>query len=193
MKGIRKIIDKNSTGKKVLWLFVLTNLVYLFMLIISIPKTMKYSNGMKLLDMMPMGYDSAYINSLFEALGEEGRQVYLYNQLPVDMIYPFLFGISYCLLITYFLKKLNKLKSFFFYLCLLPIIAGIADYSENFGIVAMLNSYPDLSQISMRVTNIFSITKSMTTMIYFVALIITLIIFGIKTLSVKETSANNAT
>ena len=189
MKRIRKIIDKNSTGKKVLFLFVLTNLVYAIMLIITIPKTMKYSNGMKLLDMMPTGYDSEYINSLFEALGENGRQAYLYGQLPVDMIYPFLFGISYCLMIGYFLKRINKLSSAFFYLCFLPVIAGIADYLENFGIITMLNNYPDLSQTSMNATNYFSIAKSMTTTVFFVALIITLLMLGIKTMKERKTSA----
>ena len=84
------------------------------MLMVTIPKTMGFSKGMKLLDMMPMGYDSEYINTLFEALGENGRGVYLYNQIPIDMVYPFLFGISYCLLLVYFLQKINKLNSAFF-------------------------------------------------------------------------------
>jgi len=190
MKRVRKIIDKNSTGKKVLWLFVLTNLVYVFMLIITIPKTMKYANGMKLLDMMPMGYDSAYINALFEVLGEKGRQVYLYNQLPVDMIYPFLFGVSYCLLIGYFLKKINKLNTAFFYLCFLPLIVGAADYLENLGIITMLYSYPVLSQTIMDSTNIFSIIKSMTTTIYFISLIFILIIFGIKAMKKRKPGVN---
>ncbi|MCP3933629.1 MAG: hypothetical protein GY705_31565 [Bacteroidetes bacterium] len=181
MKRIKEIVNKNLTGKKVLLLFVLTNLIYTIMLIVTIPKTMTFSNGMKLLDMMPTGYDSEYVNALFETLGVNGREVYLYNQIPVDMIYPFLFGICYCLLIAYFLKKLKKLNSAFFYLCFLPIIAGIADYLENFGIINMLNKYPNLSQISMDATNIFSIVKSMATAIYFIALIITLLFFGIKT------------
>lgn len=190
MKRVRKIIDKNSTGKKVLWLFVLTNLVYVFMLIITIPKTMKYANGMKLLDMMPTGYDSAYINSLFEVLGEKGRQVYLHNQLPVDMIYPFLFGVSYCLLIGYFLKKINKLNTAFFYLCFLPLIVGAADYLENLGIISMLYSYPVLSQTIMDSTNIFSIIKSMTTTIYFISLIFILIMFGIKAMKKRKPGVN---
>jgi len=190
MKRIRKIIDKNSTGKKVLFFFILTNLVYAIMLIITIPKTMTFSNGMKLLDMMPTGYDSEYINSLFEALGENGRQAYLYGQLPVDMIYPFLFGITYCLMIGYFLKKINNLSSAFFYLCFLPVIAGIADYLENFGIITMLNNYPDLSQTSMNATNYFSIVKSMTTTVFFIALIIILLMLGIKTMKERKTSAN---
>ena len=191
MKRVRKIIDKNLAGKKVLWLFVLTNLVYAIMLIITIPKTMQFSNGMKLLDMMPMGYDSEYINSLFEALGEEGRQVYLYYQLPIDMIYPFLFGVSYCLLIGYFLKKINKLNSVFFYLCFLPVIAGIADYLENLGIITMLNNYPVLSQATMGSTNIFSILKSMTTTVFFISLISILLILGIRTIKERKASANN--
>ena len=107
MKRIKEIINKSLTGKKVLLLFVLTNLVYAIMLTVTIPKTMTSSNGMKLLDMRPTGYDSVYVNTLFETLGVNGREVYLYNQIPVDMIYPFLFGISYCLLIAYFLKKIK--------------------------------------------------------------------------------------
>ncbi|MFT4537392.1 MAG: uncharacterized membrane protein YccF (DUF307 family) [Saprospiraceae bacterium] len=113
MKRIRDIVNKNLAGKKVLLLFVLTNFIYAIMLIVTIPKTMTYSNGMKLLDMMPTGYDSEYVNSLFKTLGVNGREVYLYNQIPVDMIYPFLFGISYCLLLAYFLKILNKINSTF--------------------------------------------------------------------------------
>ena len=150
---------------------------------------MTFSNGMKLLDMMPTGYDPEYINALFDALGENGREVYLYNQIPVDMIYPFLFGISYCLLIAYFLKKINKLNSAFFYLSFLPIIAEIADYLENLGIINMLNNYPNQSQVSMDATNIFSIIKSMTTTVFFVALIITLLILGIKTIKKRKTNA----
>ncbi|MCR9289168.1 MAG: hypothetical protein NXI23_17470 [Bacteroidetes bacterium] len=185
MKKLKDLINRNLTGSKVLVLFVLTNIIYAFMLIITIPKTMGFSNGMKLLDMMPTGYNFEYINTLFDTLGEKGREVYLYNQIPVDMIYPFLFGISYCLLIAYFLKKLNKLNSPFFYLCLLPLVAGIADYFENFGIISMLNSYPDLSLFSTTATNIFTILKSMTTTIYMVALIITLIVLGLKTIKRK--------
>ena len=191
MERIRKIIVRNLTGKKVLLLFLLTNIVYAVMLTVTIPKTMTFSNGLKLLDMMPLGYDLEYINMLFETLGENGRQVYLTNQLPVDMIYPFLFGISYCLLIGYFLKKLNKLDSFFFYLCFLPLIAGIADYAENIGIFTMLYNFPDLSPFTAKVTNVFSVVKSTTTTVFFIALIITLLMLGISKIKERiKTSAN---
>ncbi|MFL1011537.1 hypothetical protein [Flavisericum labens] len=149
---------------------------------------MTFSNNLKLLDMMPLGYTSEYIETLLETLGENGRQVYLKTQLPVDMIYPLLFGVSYSLLIGYFLKKLDKLNSVFFILCFLPVIAGIADYSENFGIITMLINYPDLSPTTIKVTNIFSVVKSMSTTVFFVTLIIILIFFGIKTIKERKTS-----
>ncbi|MCF6287667.1 MAG: hypothetical protein L3J53_00330 [Proteobacteria bacterium] len=186
MKKMRTIINRHLTGKKVLLLFVLTNFVYAFMLILTIPKTMVFSNGMQLLDMLPLGYDLEYIQKLFNTLGENGREIYLYNQIPVDMIYPFFFGISYCLLIAYFLKKFNKLNSAFFYLCFLPIIAGLADYLENFGIITMLNNYPNISQTSAITTNIFSIVKSMTTTVLFITLIITLLMLGIQLYARKK-------
>jgi hypothetical protein len=189
MKRLTKFIEKNISGKKVLGLFILTNLVYLFMLTVTIPKTMEFSNGMKLLDMMPTGYDLNYVSELFTSLGENGRLTYLTNQIPVDMIYPLLFGLSYCLLLGYFLKKLNKLYSQYIYLCLIPIIAGIADYLENIGIITMLNNYPELKGTTVYITNIFSVIKSISTSIFFIALIVVLITLGIKGLN-RKTSAN---
>lgn len=187
MKRLTKFIEKNISGKKVLGLFILTNIVYAFMLIVTIPKTMEFSNGMELLDMMPTGYDLNYVNELFNSLGEIGRLTYLTNQIPVDMIYPLLFGLSYCLLLGYFLKKLNKLNSRHIYLCVIPIIAGIADYLENIGIITMLKSYPDLTEISVKTTSLFSLIKSISTTAFFIILIIVLMILGLKTINEKNT------
>lgn len=186
MKKINETIHKNSTGKKVLVLFIITTIVYAVMLIITIPKTMIYSNGMRLLDMMPGGYDSEYIRTLFEALGEKGRRIYLLNQIPIDMIYPFLFGITYCLLMAYLLKKIDKFNSALYYLCFLPVIAGIADYLENLGVISMLVNYPGQSHFSMMATNVFTLIKSTMTTLYFVALIIVLLMLGIKTIKTRN-------
>lgn len=177
---MNKIIEKNISCKKVLGLFILTNLVYAIMLLITIPNTMRFANGMKLLDMMPTGYDFDYVNKLFSALGDNGRETYLTSQIPLDMLYPLLFGISYCLVMAYFLKKLNKLNTSFIYLCLLPIIAGIADYIENIGFIIMLKNYPDFTQTTVKVTSIFSVIKSISTSVFFITLVIILILVGIK-------------
>jgi hypothetical protein len=136
--------------------------------------------------MMPIGYDLDYVSELFNALGENGRLTYLNNQIPVDMIYPLLFGLSYCLLLGYFLKKLNKLNSPYSFLSLLPIIAGIADYLENFGIISMLKNYPELKETTVYATNIFSVIKSISTSLFFIALIIILGSLGFKAMNNKK-------
>ena len=183
---MKELIKRNINGRKVLLLFILTNIVYMIMLTITIPKVMSYSGGMNLPDMMPAGYDAEYIRSLFNSLGEKGRNAYLFIQLPVDMIYPLLFGISYCLVLAYFLNKLGKTESPLFNLCFLPLFAGLFDYLENFGIIAMLNSYPGNSVILTQVTNVFSVLKSLLTTIYFVVLIICFILFVIRKLFQKS-------
>ena len=141
--------------------------------------------------MIPTGYDLNYVSELFSSLGENGRETYLTSQIPVDMIYPLLFGLTYCLLLGYFLKKLNKFIVPYTYLCLLPIIAGIADYLENFGIITMLTSYPDFSEIAVKTTNSFSLIKSISTSVFFIVLVIIFIMLGFKAINRKKTSANN--
>ncbi len=95
--------------------------------------------------MIPSEYDRAYVVELFDALGKEGRHAYQTVQIPVDMIYPLLFAISYTLLFAYFLKKINRFKNPFIYLTLLPLVSGVSDYAENIGIIVMLKSYPQLT------------------------------------------------
>ncbi len=183
---MKELIKRNTNGRKVLFLFILTNIVYLIMLTVTIPKVMSYSGGMNLLDMMPSGYNAEYANNLLRSLGEQGRNAYLYIQLPVDMVYPLLFGVSYCLVLAYFLNKLGKTDSPLFYLCFLPLFAGLFDYFENFGIIAMLKTYPGNSGLLTQITNVFSVLKSLLTTIYFVVLIICLIVFVIRKLFLKS-------
>lgn len=189
-KKITKFFQKNIAGKKVVSLFIITNVVYVFMLTVTIPKTMEFSNGMKLLDMLPMGYDFNYVDQLCNTLGEIGRKTYLSNQIPVDMVYPLLFGICYCLVLAYFLNKLDKLKTPLAYLCFLPFLAGAMDYAENIGIIALLNSYPDINKSSVTITSSFSLIKSTTTTIYFLVLIASLLVLGIRTLSKAKSTVS---
>ena len=175
---MKDLIKKNINGNKVLFLFILTNIVYAIMLTITIPKVMHYSGGMKILDMMPMGYSPEYVKSLFNTLDEEGRFVYLCRQLPVDMVYPLLFGISSCLILAYFLNKLGKLDSPLYYLCLIPLFSGLFDYGENIGIITMLNTFPNNSIFVAQITNVFSILKSSFTTTYFIVIIVILLVLA---------------
>lgn len=179
IRSLKKLIYAYSNGKTVLIFFIPSTIVYLLMMVITIPNVSGFANGMKILDMMPEGYDKEYVDNLFSTLGENGRFAYLYKQIPLDLIFPALFGIGYCLLFAFFLKKINKIKSSVLYFSFLPLIAGISDYIENIGIITMLNQYPNYSVETVTITNSFSLLKSSTTTIYFIALIFVLIAFGV--------------
>jgi hypothetical protein len=177
---MRTLVKRNLDGRKILLLFFLTNILYIVMLTITIPLVMRFSGGMKLLDMKPSGYNPAYVDSLLSALGDKGRSAYLFRQLPLDMIYPGLFAITYCLLLAFILKKLHKLDGHLFYLCLLPVFSGVFDYCENIGIIIMLKMYPDHPNWIANSTSLFSVLKSSFTTVYFVTLIVFVIVLGIN-------------
>jgi len=156
------------------------------MLVVTIPDLMQFSGGMKILDMMPTGYNIQYVNTLFNTLGTVGRDSYLHHQLPLDLIYPMLFGISSCLVLAFFLNQLGKLDSWLFYLCLIPLFSGLFDYAENIGIITMLKNYPNISVLQVQITSVFTVLKSVLTSIYFIILIITLLAVAKNKLFIRK-------
>ena len=176
-----KFINDYSSGRNVLIFFTLSTSIYIIMLTITIPQIMAISE-MKILDMMPTGYPPKYVNELMLTMGETGRHLYLFHQIPLDMLYPLLFGISNTLIIAYLLKKVKIFDNKLIYLCFIPIIAGVFDYSENVGIIMILKNYPNNTDILSQVTNVFSILKSMFTTLYFVELLVLLFVLAVRRL-----------
>jgi len=173
--NIVQYISIKTSGKKVLIFLAPTLAVYLTMLFYSIPKVLEYSGGMKILDLIPTGYNTEYAQRLLETLGETGREIYSFQQIPLDMIYPGLFAVSFSLLLAFLLKKTFPLTSEIQNLAIIPIFVGLFDYMENIGIIIMLTSYPDFYAWVASITNIFSISKSLLTTIVFVLIIISLV------------------
>ena len=81
-------LEKYASGRTVLILFIVTMVVYLWIVVFSIPAVLEASPDMVLFDVSPMGYSHEYANELLESIGEDGRRKYMLQQLPVDLIYP---------------------------------------------------------------------------------------------------------
>ena len=150
------------------------------MLLYTIPNLMNYTNGMKILDLQPTGFSAEYAKTLFDNLGVIGRDYYLYTQLPLDMIYPFLFAVAYSLLLTFLFKKSFNPESKLHFLSIIPLFGGLFDYFENIGIIIMLSIYPSFSTHLANVTSLFSVLKSISTTIFFVLLVIGIVGIIIK-------------
>lgn len=177
MKKLITNMQDKATGRRVLKFFIGAFIIYFLMLFYSIPKTEAHAEGMKVLDLLPSGYSYEYVMALFDNLGEVGRNLYLYLQLPLDFIYPGLFAISCSLLLFWlYLKVVNK-NSKVFYFCLTPFLAGLFDYVENMNILYMLISYPNLTELEVLISSTATILKSGFTIIFWFLLIIGIVMF----------------
>jgi len=180
------LIQKYSTGKNVILLFSITMVVYLTILLYSIPKVVTSAPEMKLFDVSPSGYTTEYAISLLNAIGPEGRDLYLSLQLPLDFIYPGLFIISYSLLFAWFLKKNYGLESKVFYVLYIPILAGLFDYAENVLIIMMLKAYPNLGSGVVAAASLATIIKSILTSIFFTLFSLSIILVVWKSIFKKR-------
>lgn len=151
------------------------------MIIFIIPQLEELAGGMKIPDMMPTGYDPAYFYSLLVALGQKGRNLYLFKQIPFDMIYPFLYGFSFTLLLSFIYNLLFTKETLIRYLCLIPFLAAFFDYAENLTIANLLYTFPYFSVNNARMASIFTILKSAFTVLSFV-----LVFAGVLSVVVKR-------
>ncbi|MDF2947151.1 MAG: hypothetical protein K0S51_1830 [Bacillales bacterium] len=162
------------TWKNAIIWFISSQFVYFTMLLITIPVVESYSKEMKIFDLMPTGYSYDYAVQLLKGLGADGRNAYLYYQIPLDIIYPFLMGITGVFFIKLIIKQLNfRRLSFLIYL---PIIAACFDYLENFMVIGMINLFRNLSPTLVGIASIFTTIKSLFTVIYLTALSVLAII-----------------
>jgi hypothetical protein len=179
---MKTLIKNRLKGSVVLLFFIISSSLYFLMIFGTIPHLHKITNGIKILDMMPAGYDFKYVVQLMEALGETGRHYYLSMQIPIDLVFSFFFAVSNFMILAWFLKKLDKLDTRWFYVCYLPLFAGVFDYAENFSIISILNSYPEIEGNSVLFSNLFSVMKGSLTTIALSVLLIILLVFLFKRL-----------
>ena len=164
-------IFRVTNGMNVLFFLVPSLALYFVMLFYTIPAVQAYTPEMKVFDLMPAGYSYDYAIELLSSLGEEGRDEYLYRQLPLDFIYPALFSISSSLLLAWLFLKRHEENSRIFYLCLVPIFAGIFDYLENVFIIVMIFTFPDVSRFHVAFASNVTIVKSGLTTMFFLLLL----------------------
>lgn len=160
-------LQKAATGKRVISFILPAMVFYALMLLYTIPQVKLHAAGLKLFDLSPFGYSYEYALKLLSALGDNGRAIYLYRQLPLDFVYPGLFAVSFSLLLAWIFAKILRVDSVMFYSCLVPLVAGLFDYLENMCIVFMLTSFPNVSEVLVLFASVCTIVKSILTVASF--------------------------
>lgn len=104
-------------------------------------------------------YTPEKVYGMIAAYGEQGRQEYVATQVTLDLAYPLVLNLFFILvLISVFRRAFpdnRKMQA----LALLPLLAMLADYLENAGIVAMLLLYPQQPPALAQVSSLFSSAK----------------------------------
>jgi len=172
MEKIIQLLKTLASGRIVAGLFILTQAIYLTMLLVTLPAVQSFAADKVLFDLSLTGYSYDYAVSLLQALESEGRRVYLERQLPLDFIYPALFAISNALLLTWIFNKSYAPDSRMFNFCLIPFVAGLFDYLENIAIIQMIHAYPQVSPGLVSLSSAFTLLKSGFTSMFFLLLLI---------------------
>ncbi len=158
----------------------LTAAICAVMNLLLIPRIEAGTGGVRCFDMnFAYGYDTA--KEFLGLLTDEGRQIYLGRQLPLDFVYPVAYGLFFGLLI-YTLSRGKKA------LLVFPALLAAADYIENICVLIMLRS----ADLPRALVNAASVATSAKTILMYVCilLIIALIVYYLKTKKKKEQDKN---
>lgn len=181
---IAKSLEK-TTIKLWLLFLLLSQTIYIIMQTYSIPSIIHEADGLAIFDMRPLGYTYEYAYKFLSQLSEKGVELYTHIQLPLDILFPILNCLTGLCTFTLIVRLYNKVKNktkldmqsaFFKAVLSLPLVAMLFDYLENIMILVMLSYKLAVPKFLVYVASIFTITKSMSTLIFYAMIIIICII-----------------
>ena len=137
---INKLKQVQQNTKKVNWgiiiiLYVVQILIFQFMLRVTFPVIQANLGELQMFDMMKNGYDVSIAERILAVMGEEGRNLYLHVQMPIDFVYPVLMAVVYYLVLV----KTSTTFRYSYYV--FPVLLTLCDWMENVCIIWMLSGH----------------------------------------------------
>ena len=142
---------------------------------IGVAGLLKITGGASILD-FEFGYSSEKAYGILTALGVEGRTFYLMRILPMDFPLPLTYMLFFTGVIALLCKHTTQIKPLRF-LLFVPVFAMLFDWTENIGILAMLNSYPILPEWAASVASVFGMLKTVFTVGSLVIIVMLFLIY----------------
>lgn len=139
------------------------------------------TGGPTILD-MTFTTSPADVYAVLGALGEAGRAFDLTHIVPLDLVFPFSYGLFLSVAVTWLLLRSVPNESPWIRVNLLPVIAATADYCENAGVVTMLFTYPARLDPVAAFTSAMYVVKFAFSALSFLALFGALALWGIMAL-----------
>ncbi|MEP2532015.1 hypothetical protein [Shimia sp.] len=163
---------------KVFWgSFGAALLVYLVMVLWSLPFIAEQADGLVPFDMRPLGYTPEEARTFITALSEEGRVFYLDVQHMLDFIYPALLAAMLIIGLQLVFPRRWAMGLGF-----IALLGAASDYLENYMVSVMLTTPVDaLSDNLVGLAQFWTLSKSAAATICSVALL-----FGGARLAVRR-------
>lgn len=152
---------------RLFWIsFCLAGALYAVMALWSAPYLSVEADGLRMLDMRPLGYSYEQAQAYLNALSDEGRVFYLTVQHRLDMLYPALLALSF--VFAFFWALSGPLR---WGLSAVAVLGAAADYLENMRVADLLRA-PEPSAQMVADANLATVVKSGAVTLCFVALLI---------------------
>lgn len=116
---------------------------------------------------LKFGYDKDQAVQVLDDIGNTTLPKYRFGLLVTDMIYPFVYGSLLGLL----LLRIWKLK----WILALPVLVMLFDMGENLSILALVDTFPELSEANVQRASLFSSAKWVMVIVTFSVLIVGLV------------------
>jgi hypothetical protein len=145
-----KILEKTSSKTGLIVLSVIQLILGAFLGTTLIKLSKVSGNGIPDFE---VGYTKEKIIELFNSYSEQGMK--LYNQVHlIDLFNPLVYSLLFASLCYYFFKETKFEK-----LSLIPFLAGLFDYVENYFLYRMKEQYPEISEGLVETSNSISLIK----------------------------------
>lgn len=118
-----------------------TIVVYLFMVLLTLPYIQSQAGGLAPFDMRPLGYSFDEAKAFLSALTPEGKAYYLGPQHWLDLFFPGLIAATlYCALVVLLRPYMGGNGRF---VAALAAFVAVFDWLENGAVAGMLNAGPE--------------------------------------------------
>lgn len=168
MSILTSLLQKTSSVKTIIILFICSHLVLLSMMLFTFPK-INGQIGTKAFDLQTFGYSVSKAESIVNNLNDQTTQLYLFPQLTfLDLLYPFLLALFLSSLLYRLVNRNSKLKSLWL---IIPFLAMTFDYLENICVILMISKSISISESIVQISSSFTVLKGVLTSIAWLAVI----------------------
>ena len=155
-----------------------TMVLYLAMVLWSLPYIASEAGGLAAFDMRPIGYTFDDAHAFIAALSEEGSAFYRDVQHRLDLLFPGLMAVWLFFTIATLLPA--RLGYWRYAIAAPVILTAVFDWSENLAVAGMLAAGADgLTEEMVRTANGWSIAKATASTVAYTALLVLLIWKGV--------------